>query len=113
MSARNPVTKALSVVLSGGALGASIALALGYAAATAKPPAEAQAAPQQSVSNRLQAIRLGVSALSQSAELDSQSGSAQPPRSDVPLVPTWWGNGGWGRWRYGWGNGWHNYWHNG
>jgi hypothetical protein len=117
MSARNSVSKALAVILPGGALGASILLALGYSATAATASVVPQPASEESVADRLQAIRLGVSAFSQSSGVDSQSGSAEAPRSDAPLVPTWWGNGGWGRWRFGWGNGgfgwpnWHN-WHN-
>jgi hypothetical protein len=52
-------------------------------------------------------------------ETSSQSsGSAEfEPDNSGRAEPTWWGNGGWGRWRLGWRNGgfgwpnWHN-WHN-
>jgi hypothetical protein len=49
---------------------------------------------------------------------------ASDASGDPKATPTWWGNGGFGRWRLGWGNGWHNggwgngggwnnFWHNG
>jgi hypothetical protein len=69
------------------------------------------------VAARLKAIRAGVAEISTPAA----EGSAQThPASADALVPTWWGNGGWGRWHPGWGNGgwgwhnggWPNGWHN-
>jgi rSAM-associated Gly-rich repeat protein len=115
MSVKTQVSKALSVVLPGGALGASIVLALMSQA----PAAHAAQIPSQadrsgSVAERLAVIRSGVSSLSDG---DAAAGSADlTPEGAAKLVPTWWGNGGWGRWRLGWGNGgwpnWHNGWHN-
>jgi rSAM-associated Gly-rich repeat protein len=114
MSVKQYVSKALSVLLPGGALGASIVLAL----VSEVPAAEAaqtasESDPSGSIAERLAQIRSGVSSWS---ETDSAPGSAESSLEDGPkLVPTWWGNGGWGRWRFGWGNGgwpnWHN-WHN-
>src|SRR5215470_13729137 len=105
MSVKQQVSKALSVVLPGGALGASIVLALMSQA----PVAEAgQAASQPdaagSVATQLEAIRGGVANLS---DVNGVAGSADPaPRDGAgKLVPAWWGNGGWGRWHLGWGNG--------
>lgn len=122
MSATNPVSAAVSLVLSSGALGASIVLALGCPAASADSAALlAQTPPPAGVAERLQAIRASVSALSEARRTDDPAGSAQPePAGEARLVPAWWGNGRWGRWRFGWGNGgwgwpnWHNWnnWHN-
>ena len=120
MSVKSQVSKALSVVLPGGALGASIVLAL----MSQSPAAEAAAAtsqPDQSgaVAEQLAAIRSGVAGMADSpavlSDADAAAGSADPAFQGgaAKLVPTWWGNGGWGRWRFGWGNGgWHNGWHN-
>lgn len=104
--------KALSVVLPAGALGASLLLALAatdVSAATTQNPTATGPVSGDGVSARLQAIRSGVS---------DMSGSAVAPTEDAAkATPSWWGNGGWGRWRMGWGNGgwgnggWHN-WHN-
>ena len=116
MSTENRISKALAALLPSGALGASILLAL-----SAPAPTEArsiQAADGQtptSVSARLLAIRAAVSGMQGSS---ASSGTAEAEPADTGrLEPTWWGNGGWGRWRHGWGNGgfgwpnWHN-WHN-
>jgi rSAM-associated Gly-rich repeat protein len=116
MSVKTQVSKALSVVLPGGALGASIVLALmsqGPVAEAAPVPAQPDASG--SVAGQLAVIRSGVSILS---DENAAAGSADPvvQGDAAKLVPTWWGNGGWGRWRFGWGNGgwpnWHNGWHN-
>jgi rSAM-associated Gly-rich repeat protein len=106
---------ALAVVLPAGAFGASVLLALAATDATAatNQNTSPQSTSEQSVAARLQAIRSGVSDMSGEA-----SGEAQ---GDAKATPTWWGNGGWGRWHMGWGNGgwgnggWHNWnnWHNG
>lgn len=117
MPTKSRVVKALSAVLPGGALGASIVLAFtSPTAAEAKSySAAVDPSPSLSVSERLREIRAGVS------EISNASGR---------LVPTWWGNwgnGGWGRWPgwrnggwpnwHNWGNGWHNWgngpWNNG
>jgi rSAM-associated Gly-rich repeat protein len=77
-----------------------------------------QANPSGSVAERLAEIRSGVSAI---PDANAAAGSADPaPQAAAELLPTWWGNGGWGRWHLGWGNGgwpnWHNWgnggWHN-
>ena len=115
----NRLLRALSVVLPAGALGASVLLALASSDAMASsdkinsiaPPSGESVTPprSESVSTRLQAIRAGVSDMTGSASFD--------PQADAKVIPTWWGNGGWGRWHLGWGNGgwgnggWHN-WHN-
>ena len=114
MSVKKQVSKALSVVLPGGSLGASIVLAL----MAQTPAAEAAQVASQpdgtgSVSARLAEIRSGVTAM---PDANTSAGSADPaPQGQAELLPTWWGNGGWGRWGIGWGNGgwpnWHN-WHN-
>jgi len=116
MSNQKRISKAIAALLPGGALGASILLALtasGVAGArssqTADPP------PPTSISERLLAIRSAVSSMEAAAQA---SGSAEfGPDNSGRAEPTWWGNGGWGRWRLGWRNGgfgwpnWHN-WHN-
>jgi rSAM-associated Gly-rich repeat protein len=112
MSGKSRISKALSVVLPAGAVGASFLLALSSAQATTAPDASPNASSDRlGVSARLEAIRTGI----------TQMGARVP---EVPtlveqtsgggLVPTWWGNGGWGRWHAGWGNGgWRFGWHNG
>ena len=116
MSTQNRISKALTALVPGGALGASILLALtaptvteGRSSQSADPP------PLTNISERLEAIRSAVTNLETSAQ---SSGSAEFERGNSGSAePTWWGNGGWGRWRLGWGNGgfgwpnWHN-WHN-
>ena len=120
MSTKNRISKALSLVLPAGALGASLLLALSSAQAAASPTASTDAASGQiDVATRLKAIRAGVAEMGTPAG----EGSAQFGQADTAaLIPTWWGNGGWGRWHLGWGNGgwgWHNGgwgnggWHNG
>jgi rSAM-associated Gly-rich repeat protein len=113
MAQWNRIFKALAVVLPAGAVGASVLLALASsdALAVSNQNTASQPTAGESVSTRLQAIRSGVSDL---------SGSASDPQSDAKASPTWWGNGGWGRWGGGWGNGgWRNGgwgnggWHNG
>ena len=111
MVTRSHILKALSVVLPAGTLGASAALAAASTPLTVGESEAGSAAPE-GVGARLQAIRTGVSSFSESgsAEIAGLAGAA--------AAPTWWGNGGWGRWHMGWGNGgwgnggWHN-WHNG
>ncbi len=110
------MSKALSVVLPGGALGASIVLAL----MSQTPAAEAaqvasQANPSGSVAEQLAVIRNSVS---NPSDENPAAGTSDPSTEEgaAHLVPTWWGNGGMGRWHLGWGNGgwpnWHNGWHN-
>jgi rSAM-associated Gly-rich repeat protein len=131
MASKGRVARALSVVFSGGALGASLVLALSSTEASAEvnPATAPPNAATGSVAERLREIRAGVD------DLRSQAGpgSAEPQQRDAPSAkPTWWGNGGWGRWHMGWGNGgwgwpnwhnwgngwhnwgngWHNFWHN-
>jgi rSAM-associated Gly-rich repeat protein len=116
MSTQNRISKALAAMLPGGALGASILLALtSPRVSDARSSQAVDLPPASNVSERLRAIRLAVSNM----EVPSQfSGSAEfEPDNSGRAEPTWWGNGGWGRWRLGWGNGgfgwpnWHN-WHN-
>jgi hypothetical protein len=114
MSTENRISKALAALLPGGALGASILLALTSTSVTQARSTQATEPPPAGVSERLLAIREAVSGL----ESFSPSGSAEfEPGDSGRVEPTWWGNGGWGRWRAGWGNGgfgwpnWHN-WHN-
>lgn len=117
MSAKNRISRILSGMLPGGVLGASMVLASASAAASVdKSSSEAQS-PQQDVAAQLEAIRAGVTALGVPAATDA-AGSAEITGEDAPrTAATWWGNGGWGRWRFGWHNGgfgwpnWHN-WHN-
>jgi rSAM-associated Gly-rich repeat protein len=132
MSVKKQVSKALSVVLPGGSLGASIVLAL-MAQTPAAEAAQVASQPDAagSVSARLAEIRSGIAAM---PDANTSAGSADPaPQGQAELLPTWWGNGGWGRWHLGWGNGgwgnggwhnwgnggwhnwgngWHNFWHN-
>jgi hypothetical protein len=116
MSTEKRISKALAALLPGGALGASILLALTSPNVTEARSTRAADSPSPAnVSERLLAIRSAVSHMDTSSQ---SSGSAEfesggPERAE----PTWWGNGGWGRWRCGWGNhgfgwpNWHN-WHN-
>ena len=115
MRSRSHLVRALAVMLPGGALGASFVLALTatQAAAQASPAADDASGPGTNVAERLRAIRVAVEEISSSP---GASGSAEPQGEDVARAAlTWWGNGGWGRWRWGWPNGWHNWrngWHN-
>ncbi|HTC16697.1 MAG TPA: GrrA/OscA1 family cyclophane-containing rSAM-modified RiPP [Steroidobacteraceae bacterium] len=112
MSNKKPITRALSLVLPSGALGASVLLALSSAQAAASPSAPTDSsAGQASIAARLRAIRAGVAEIA----TPGAEGSAQISETrGAGLVPTWWGNGGWGRWHGGWGNGgWRFGWHNG
>jgi len=116
MSTQNRISKALAALLPGGALGASILLALTSPGATeARSSHAADSPPATNIAERLLAIRSAVSDMEASAQ---SSGSAEfEPGDSGRAEPTWWGNGGWGRWRLGWRNGgfgwpnWHN-WHN-
>jgi rSAM-associated Gly-rich repeat protein len=111
MSTKNRISKALSVVLPAGAVGASFLLALSSAqAATGPEPSATPSIDRPNVAARLEAIRAGITEIGarvpEAPNLD--------PTSDGTLVHTWWGNGGWGRWHAGWGNGgWRWGWHNG
>jgi rSAM-associated Gly-rich repeat protein len=127
MTRSNRLLKALKTLLPAGALGASATLAL-YSVADALPnpsadTSEANSA-SQSVSTRLQTIRSGVTTIAAFDEHGAQGVGisvvgTSDPSGDPKATPTWWGNGGFGRWRLGWGNGgwgWHNGgfgWHNG
>ena len=111
MPQRNALIKALSVVLPAGAVGASVLLALASTDALAISNQSNTAPPSgQSVSTRLQEIRIGVS--------DMTGSATDPAEGGAKAEPAWWGNGGWGRWHLGWRNGgwgnggWHN-WGNG
>ncbi len=115
MSAQKRLARALALVLPQGALGASLVLALSTTASAL--PAGSGGPPDAGVAERLKAIRSGVAEMA-----PGSSGSAEPGApTDGEAAPTWWGNGGWGRWHLGWGNGgfgwpnWHNWgngWHN-
>ena len=131
MASKSSVARALKIVFSGGALGASLVLALSSseAAAKANPDSAPLSGTDSSVSQRLRSIRAGVDELAGS---QAGPGSAEPERAPARAIKTWWGNGGWGRWHMGWGNGgwgwpnwhnwgngwhnwgngWHNFWHN-
>jgi hypothetical protein len=122
----NSLLKALKTLLPAGALGASATLAM-HSVAQALPNQSADASdaasPAQSVGTRLQAIRSGVTTVAASDEHGAEGAGislvgTSDPSGDPKAVPTWWGNGGFGRWRLGWGNGgwgagWRNGWHNG
>jgi rSAM-associated Gly-rich repeat protein len=119
MSTQNRISKALTALLPGGALGASILLALTSPSVTAaKSSQAADPSPPANVSERLLAIRSAVSRMESSSQ---SSGSAElEPGDSERAQPAWWGNGGFGRWGFGWRNGgigWHNWgnggWHNG
>jgi rSAM-associated Gly-rich repeat protein len=116
MSSSSRVTRALRLVLPGGALGASLVLVLVSSPSAARASAAPAPNSGQGVADRLQAIRAGVAEIGRSG-----TALAPAPTDDTGVVPTWWGNGGWGRWHFGWGNGgfgwpnWHNWgngWHN-
>jgi rSAM-associated Gly-rich repeat protein len=120
MSTQNRIAKALSMVLPAGAVGASLLLAVASAPASAElTPAPVSSNPP-GIAARLKAIRSGVSEMT-TQPAATESGS--DPTAAGELVPTWWGNGGWGNghigwgnggWHLGWGNGgWNNGWHNG
>src|ERR1700733_11944024 len=75
MASKGRVARALSVVFSGGALGASLVLALSSTEASAEAnPAVAQSAAAGSVAERLRAIRAGVDDL----RSEAGPGSADP-----------------------------------
>jgi hypothetical protein len=150
VSDKNGVSKVLSIVLPSGLLGASMALASAWATGAVTPTASTLGSPnppREGVAAQLHAIRAAVSEMQPVAvspgsalPLDlvrepgsvlsdgvvPQAGSALPEGdSDAHLYPAWWGNGGWGRWHFGWHNGgfgwgnggwpnWHNWnnWHN-
>jgi rSAM-associated Gly-rich repeat protein len=109
MAQWNRIVKTLALILPAGAFGASVLLALASsdAKAATNSNTSTQGTAGGSVSTRLLEIRDGVSNLSGSA--------SDPSPNDPKAAPAWWGNGGWGRWRLGWGNGggWRNGWHNG
>jgi hypothetical protein len=104
MSTQNRISKALAALLPGGALGASILLALTSQSVTeARCSQTTDPPPAANVSERLLAIRSAVSNMEASSQ---SSGSAEFESGDSGRAePTWWGNGRWGRWRLGWGNG--------
>ena len=112
MSTKSQISKALSLVLPAGPLGASLLLAISSAQAATSPAAISDAtAEQPSVAMRLQAIRTGIADIVTPAADDS--GALEQPEGGH-FIPIWWGNGGWGRWHAGWGNGgWRFGWHNG
>jgi rSAM-associated Gly-rich repeat protein len=98
MTLRNSTLKALSALLPAGAFGMSVALAAAPSVsgetAAVHESAAASVATSESVSDRLQAIRSGVSAVTQEPFAEPDIGTN--------IVKVWWGNGGW---RRGWGNG--------
>jgi hypothetical protein len=118
MKRQSSLLQVLRTLLPAGALGASATLALTSTAAgiPTTSPDNGGTSSAPSVSTRLQEIRAGVSVIT--ATLPRQQEGAgislvgtSAPLGDPSAVPTWWGNGGFGRWRLGWGNGgwgWHN-----
>jgi hypothetical protein len=112
MSNDRRISRALSLVLPAGALGASVLLALSSAeAAPSRDRPKDGGSDETGIADQLQRIRSGIDDLSGGGA----AGSARiEPGDSAPLQPTWWGNGGWGRWHAGWGNGgWRWGWHNG
>jgi rSAM-associated Gly-rich repeat protein len=112
MSNNRRLSRALSLVLPAGALGASVLLALSSAeAAPSQSRATDDGTDETGVADRLQTIRSGIDDFA----AEGAAGSAEiEPGGSGQLQPTWWGNGGWGRWHGGWGNGgWRWGWHNG
>ena len=114
MSTKLSISQALSLLLPAGVLGASLLLATSSAQAAASPSESEANLDQPGVAKRLQAIRSGMSNITTPAA----EGSAEVEQAKGGLLPTWWGNAGWGRWHGGWGNGgwrfgWHNGWPNG
>jgi rSAM-associated Gly-rich repeat protein len=105
------VSKGLSLVLPAGALGASLLLSTSSAQATDAPDRSKDVDARPGVAARLEAIRAGVAEMATPAT----EGTAEPEAVEgAGAAPTWWGNGGWGRWHPGWGNGgWRFGWHNG
>lgn len=130
MSGNRRISKALAALLPGGTLGASLLLALTSSASEARTSQAPEPISPPNIAERLSAIRAAVSVVSNPAQ---RSGSGEfAPAAAPEAEPTWWGNGGWGRWHWGWRNGgwpnwhnwhnwgnggwnnggWHNYWHN-
>ena len=117
MSNQQRLSRALAALLPRGAFGASLLLALASNPSEARPSQPIDTASPPGVAERLTAIRAAVSNIGPDLAGTSQStGSGEFGSSeDARAQPTWWGNGGWGRWHLGWGNhgpGWPN-WHNG
>ena len=143
VSDQQKLSRALAALLHGGACGASLLLALASNPSQAGSTPPTDPASPTSVAERLTAIRAAVSNTSrEAAGAPQSSGSGElAPADGARAEPTWWGNGGWGRWHFGWGNhglgwpnwhnwgnggwgnggwgnggwhngGWHNYWHN-
>jgi rSAM-associated Gly-rich repeat protein len=143
MSKQQKLPRALAALLPRGAFGASLLLALASNPSEARSTQPTDTASPPGVAERLTAIRAAVSNMSPEVAGSPQaSGSAAfAPDAAARAEPTWWGNGGWGRWHLGWGNhglgwpnwhnwpnggwgnggwgnggwhngGWHNYWHN-
>ena len=126
MTRPNSLLKALKTLLPAGALGASATLAMHSVAQALPNPSAATSdttSPTPSVAGRLEAIRSGVTTVAASDDPGAEGVGislvgTSDPSGDPKAVPTWWGNGGFGRWRLGWGNGgwgagWRNGWHNG
>jgi hypothetical protein len=123
------VLSAIALIVRSGVCGASVMLALSATEALA----DSNQSPKKGVSDRLDAIRTGVSNLTQNP-LGPNTPDAAIVAGDWPNWHNWrnggwgrwpgwgngggwhnWGNGGWGNggWRNGgWNNGWHNFWHN-
>lgn len=115
MSNDRRIARALAALLPRGALSASVLLALTSSVSEARAAAS-EPAPPTNVAERLSAIRAAMPDVGRSNPAQSPAGSGEfAPGTSPRAEPTWWGNGGWGRWRLGWGNGgWHNWpnWHN-
>jgi hypothetical protein len=119
MSNQQRLSRALAALLPRGAFGASLLLALVSSPSEARSSQPIDTASPPSVAERLTAIRAAVSTISPNvADAPQSSGSGEfAPGDGARAEPTWWGNGGWGRWHLGWGNhglGWPNWpnWHN-
>ena len=119
MSNQQRLSRALAALLPRGAFGASLLLALASNPSEARPSQPIDTDSPPSVAERLTAIRAAVSDITPNvAGAPQSSGSGEfAPGGSARAEPTWWGNGGWGRWHLGWGNhglGWPNWpnWHN-
>ena len=131
------VLNAIALIVRSGVFGASVMLALTARDALADPhhtsDPSSDPSSKKGVSDRLHAIRTGVSSLTDNPT-GTHAHEATIVAGDWPNWHNWhnggwgrwpgwgngggwhnWGNGGWGNggWRNGgWNNGWHNFWHN-
>jgi hypothetical protein len=118
MSKQQKLSRALAALLPGGVFGASLLLAFAPNPGEAMSSQPIDTASPPGVAERLTAIRTALSNMSPNvAGAPQSSGSGEFAPDGARAEPTWWGNGGWGRWHFGWGNhglGWPNWpnWHN-